>query len=229
MSQENGTQWHFAGRAVYILAAMKSSPAPQTPVKLRERKKDATRRALVQTGNRRFHRDGFEATTIDDICAEVGVSRRTFFRYFSNKEALAFPHRAERLERFVELLESAPDAETPISSLRRIAQLFAREYSANREPLVAQQRLIARTPSLVAREHEIDRDWEHAMAIVFAQRFAGGKDAELRARMMAGAAIGLIRATMRHWFELEGRTDLGELGNQALDALQDGFLEVGAG
>jgi AcrR family transcriptional regulator len=228
VTQENGTQWHFAGRAVYILAPMKSALTPKTAPRLRERKKDATRRALVQAGNRRFHRDGFEATTIDDICAEVGVSRRTFFRYFANKEAIAFPHRAERLERFVELLESAPVSESPISSLRRIAGIFAREYSANREPLLAQQRLIARTPSLVARENEIDRDWEEAMAVVFAQRFAGVNDAALRARMMAGAAIGLIRATMRHWFELEGRADLGELGNQALDALQDGFLEVGA-
>lgn len=210
---------------------MKKPPEPiqptrGSPPRLRERKKDATRRALLQTGNRRFHRDGFEATTIDDICADVGVSRRTFFRYFANKEALAFPHRAERLERFVELLEGAPDAESPISSLRRIAQIFAREYSANRDQLLAQQRLIARTPSLVARENEIDRDWEDAMATVFEQRLRGGHDVILRARMMAGAAIGLIRATMRHWFELEGRADLGELGNRALDALQDGFLSA---
>lgn len=203
----------------YILARMKK-PSPR----LRERKKDATRRALVKAGNQRFHRDGFEATTIDDICADVGVSRRTFFRYFANKEALAFPHRGERLERFLDLLEGAPEDESPVTSLRRIAQIFAREYAANRDTLLAQQRLIERTPSLVAREREIDRDWETAMATAFEHRLGGAADAGLRARMMAGAAIGLIRATMRHWFAMEGRDDLGMLGNQALDALQDGFL-----
>lgn len=187
-------------------------------------KKDATRRALVRAANRRFHRDGFDATTIDDICADIGVSRRTFFRYFANKEALAFPHRAERLERFLELLEGAPEHESPFASLRAISQVLAREYAANREQLIAQQRLIQSAPSLIAREHEIDHDWECAMAEVFARRFAGSAQAEVRARMLAGAAIGLIRATMRYWFEHGGHPDLGALGSAGLDALQDGFV-----
>lgn len=195
---------------------------------LRERKKEATRRALVRAANRRFHQFGFESTTIEDICADAGVSRRTFFRYFANKEALAFPHRAERLERFVAMLQNAPRTESPFASLRRVAQVLAFAYADNRAALIAQQKLIDQTPSLIAREHEIDRDWEQAMAEVFEQRFAGDPNAELRAQMLAGAAIGLIRATMRYWFDQDGRPDLGELGKQALDALQKGFL-AGAG
>ena len=117
--------------------------------KLRERKKDATRRALVRAANQRFHSKGFDATTIDEICADAEVSRRTFFRYFANKEALAFPHRSERLERFLELLEGAPLNECPFISLRQIAHVFAREYSLNREQQLAQQQLINRTPALV--------------------------------------------------------------------------------
>ncbi len=194
------------------------------PSTLRETKKDATRQALVRAANRRFHHHGFAASTIDEICADAGVSRRTFFRYFASKESLAFPNRAERYARFLELLEAAPARESPLSSLRRIAQLFAREYAANRQQLVAQQRVIATTPSLIAHEHDIDHDWEKAMATVFAQRLGGGADAELRARMLAGAAIGVIRATMRYWFACDGHADLGELGNLALDALQETFL-----
>jgi AcrR family transcriptional regulator len=203
---------------------MEMPPAP-----LRTRKKDATRRALVQAANRRFHRDGFDATTIDDICADAGIGRRTLFRYFPSKDALAFPHRAERLERFIQLLESAPPEESPFASLRRVAETFAREYAANRDSLLAQQRVIERSPALVACEHEIDQDWEQAMARIFARRFAGSADAELRARMLAGAAIGLIRATMRYWFEHQGRPDLGQLGRQAVDSLQEGFLPTAIG
>lgn len=200
--------------------------------KLRERKKDATRRALVRAANQRFHSKGFDATTIDEICSDAEVSRRTFFRYFANKEALAFPHRAERLERFLELLEGAPLNECPFISLRQIAQVFAREYSLNREQQLAQQQLINSTPALVARENEIDRDWENAMAEVFIQRYSSGENSssqidltniDLRARLLAGAAIGVIRATLRHWFAMQGNADLAMLGAQALDALQDGF------
>lgn len=196
----------------------------QTPLPpLRERKKDATRRALVQAADRRFHRQGFEATTIDEICADADVGRRTLFRYFPDKESLAFPHRAERLEAFTALLQSAPAGESPFASLRRIAHVLAREYAANRERMVAQNRLVQSSPALIAREHEIDRDWEIAMAQTFRRRFEGSPEADLQARMLAGAAIGLIRATLRYWFEHEGCPDLGRLGEQALDSLQAGF------
>ena len=191
---------------------------------LRETKKAATRRALVVAANRRFHRHGFEQTTIDEICADARVSRRTFFRYFESKEALAFPHRAERFERFLALLDGNGHGHNPVDGLRAICETFAREYSANRDQLLAQQRLVDSVPALTAREHEIDRDWEAAMAATFRRRFGDGAAADRRARLMAGAAIGVIRATMRYWYEKDGAPDLERLGQQALDGLERGFL-----
>lgn len=194
------------------------------PTSLRKQKKDATRRALLIAANLRFHLNGFEATTLDDVSQDVGISRRTFFRYFSDKESLAFPHREERLARFTELLDSAPANESPVGSLRRIAHLFAKEYMQHRDSLMAQQRLIQTAPSLLARENEIDRDWELAMAELFRQRGVGGADSELHSRVLAGAAIGVIRATMRHWFASNAEADLARLGDEALDRLERGFL-----
>lgn len=193
------------------------------PLPLRERKKLATRLALVAAAHRSFHSVGFEATTIEALCAEVSISKRTYFRYFADKEALAFPHRQERLERFISLLQASPVNENPFTSLRRIARLFAQEYMQHREQLLAQQGLIQSSPALRAREHEIDRDWELAMAQTFRNRISGGPEAELRARVLAGAAIGVIRATMRHWFEHGAQADLKSLGFEALDCLERGF------
>lgn len=195
---------------------------PELP--LRARKKDATRRSLLAAANRRFHASGFEATTLDEVCQDVGVARRTFFRYFPDKESLAFPHRHERRARFLELLASAPATETPFASLRRIARTFAKEYMQNRDSLVAQQRLVQTAPALLAREAEIDRDWEAGMAQAFRERFGDAPDAELRARVLAGAAIGVIRATMRYWFASGGTADLARLGDEALDRLERGFV-----
>ncbi|MBK9375085.1 MAG: TetR family transcriptional regulator [Holophagales bacterium] len=214
---ESGTEWRFALRRSYIL------PPVKTPRPLREKKKEATRRALLEIGNRLFHKKGFEATTIDEICEAAGVSRRTFFRYFLNKEALVFPHRKERLDRFVEFLVSAPPDERPVATLRRTANAFAREYMANRAQLVAQQKLIQTSPALLAREREIDRDWESAMSRAFRERAGPGHASELRARVFAGAAIGVIRATMRHWFNTDGKEDLARLGEEALACLDRGF------
>ena len=43
---------------------------------------------LSHIGLALFIRNGFEATTVDDIAEAAGIGRRTFFRYFASKNDL---------------------------------------------------------------------------------------------------------------------------------------------
>lgn len=52
---------------------------------LRAQKKRETRRALEQAALELVNERGYEHTTVDDICAQAGVSRMTFFNYFPSK------------------------------------------------------------------------------------------------------------------------------------------------
>jgi AcrR family transcriptional regulator len=55
---------------------------------LRERKKQQVRERILEVCGRLFRSRGFDATTIDDIVAEVEISRQSFFNYFAGKDAV---------------------------------------------------------------------------------------------------------------------------------------------
>lgn len=59
------------------------SPLPAPPTQARGAEK---RERLYRAAIARFARDGVEATRVEDVIAEVGVSWATFFRYFPRKE-----------------------------------------------------------------------------------------------------------------------------------------------
>ena len=54
---------------------------------LRERKKEATRRALYEAVLELAVAKGFDAVTVEAVADRANVSRRTFSNYFPNKEA----------------------------------------------------------------------------------------------------------------------------------------------
>lgn len=53
---------------------------------LREEKRRATLAAIEESATKLVEERGYEAVTIDDICAAAHISRRTFFNYVDSKE-----------------------------------------------------------------------------------------------------------------------------------------------
>jgi AcrR family transcriptional regulator len=53
---------------------------------LRERKRRQTLQRIAEVGLQYFVAKGYDATTLDEIAAAAGISRRTFFYYFKSKD-----------------------------------------------------------------------------------------------------------------------------------------------
>ena len=51
-----------------------------------ERKQPEARRKLIEATTSLMLRQGFNATTLDEICAEAGVTKGSFFYHFENKD-----------------------------------------------------------------------------------------------------------------------------------------------
>lgn len=49
---------------------------------------NTTRQRLIESAIRRFYRDGFRSVGIDQILADVGISKTAFYKHFESKEDL---------------------------------------------------------------------------------------------------------------------------------------------
>lgn len=59
---------------------------------LRARKREATRSAITTAARLATAQKGLNGFTIEQLCEEVGISRRTFFNYFPSKEDAIVGH-----------------------------------------------------------------------------------------------------------------------------------------
>ncbi|MBT2548419.1 TetR/AcrR family transcriptional regulator [Arthrobacter sp. ISL-65] len=59
---------------------------------LRERKRAATRAAITAVARSLTSERGLSGYTVEDVCEQAGISRRTFFNYFPTKEDAILGH-----------------------------------------------------------------------------------------------------------------------------------------
>jgi AcrR family transcriptional regulator len=83
----------------------------------RETQRRETKDRLQASALERFRRDGFAKTSVAEIAADAGVTERTFFRYFSSKEAVLFKDYESRLEWFQAALAVRPVDEPILDSV----------------------------------------------------------------------------------------------------------------
>ncbi len=53
-----------------------------------QKRSETTHARLLDSALKQFAANGFEATSVDDICAEAGVSKGAFYHHFESKQAL---------------------------------------------------------------------------------------------------------------------------------------------
>ncbi|MEU5280136.1 TetR family transcriptional regulator [Streptomyces asoensis] len=182
---------------------------------LRERKKQRTRDALLRAAVELFTSRGYERTTVDEIADAVGVSQRTFFRYFDGKDEAALALVEMTVERFVEAVRERPSHEAPMQALRQA--VLDGWHSINEvvesvvpvELYLRMYRVIESTPVLLAAHLRRSVEVEEVLARVIAGREGLDVDADPRPRLAVAVFSGVMRVTERQWstgadFSLEG-------------------------
>jgi AcrR family transcriptional regulator len=188
---------------------------------LRDRKKLRTRRLLQEHALRLFAERGYDATTVEDIAAAAEVSPRTFFRYFSSKEAVVLEDEYDPL--LFEELGRIDPAEPPVAAMRRIiAALLPDIYAEDRGRILARSRLIYGTPELASAVNGQLADFERLLAATLAEVHGRSPD-DLEARVVAAVAVAAMRCAIEQWVAADGQPELGELLDLAFGVVEGGL------
>jgi mycofactocin system transcriptional regulator len=190
---------------------------------VRGRRPSTSRQAVARAALDLFARQGYDNTTVDQIAAAVGVSRRTFFRYYESKREVVWGEFDAELARLHGQLAEAPE-DQPMMEVLRQAVIDTNRFGAGElDELRIRISLTSSVPTLVAHSAVRYAEWCEVVARFVASRIGGDPD-DLGPQTVARAALGAAMAAFSSWAR-QADTDLvGEL-DRAFRILATGFDE----
>lgn len=78
--------------------------------------------AIIRTVNRLLAEKGFEAMTVDEVAAGVGIAKASLYKHFPSKEDLAAAAMVQVMRRAQDYLATLPGDAAPLDNLRAVAR-----------------------------------------------------------------------------------------------------------
>lgn len=168
---------------------------------------------------RMFDERGFEATTVDDIATEAGISVRTFFRYFATKEDVVFADLLPIGHSVRAALADRPRSEATWSALHAAIRVIADIAAAEPETALRSTRVATSTASLRARSHQKHTAWATLLTPLIETRLDRNPQRRIAAAALVHCALACLDVALNEWAESDGSRDLGHLIDIAFDTV----------
>jgi TetR/AcrR family transcriptional regulator, regulator of mycofactocin system len=178
-------------------------------------------RAMELVALELFAAQGYDVTTVEQIAAEAGVSRRTFFRYFDSKSAVLWHEFDGEVEALRVAFTLVPADLTVMDAIRH-AVVSVNRYRAEDVPeLRARLNLIGSDPALQASAAPHYDAWERAVSEFAGARLGLPADA-LHPLAIGRTTLAACRAAFDRWLQ-RADADLTVYLDAALRGLAAGY------
>jgi AcrR family transcriptional regulator len=191
----------------------------ETPSDPRSQARASVRAKIARAVFTVFAERGFEETTASEAAEAAGISRASFFRYFSSKEEAVFAAQEAMGEEIAAALAERPAEEGAWTALRRAFDAAVRNYEQSPSETLARVRLALSTPALRAHDLERQLQWRHGIAQVLIKRLQMEEE-DVRADALAGAALAAFSAAVSAWAERGEEADLIALIDETFGAVR---------
>jgi AcrR family transcriptional regulator len=171
---------------------------------------------LMKAAIELFEEQGYEATTVAEIAERAGLTKRTFFRYFSDKREVLFSGSQDFQRLWLEGLDAAPPQASPLAvvtaGLGPVVEMFAERHPFAR----VRAQIIEANPELQERELIKLQSLAAAIKAALVHRGVSANAAILAAQ----AGVTVFHVAFAHWVAQEDPTAFRRLIDESLVELR---------
>jgi AcrR family transcriptional regulator len=199
----------------------KPPPEPErAATSLRERQKARVLADIRRAGYQLITEYGYAEVTTESIASAAGVSLRTFFRYFTNKEDLLLGASHRRGSAISTLLEQRPKSEGADAALSHAILGHATSFDV--DDIEEWRRAISTTPELLNRVTMIEIQDKDRILENVAMRMRTDASVDFRPGLLVHLAFSAGNYAFQQWVQRpdSGRGPLHESVAEALSAIR---------
>jgi AcrR family transcriptional regulator len=96
---------------------------------LRERRKQLLQEEILGAARALLSEKGYVAMSMDDLATQVGISKPTLYSHFPTKDDIVVKTAVREMERFIALIESDVDGQSPFQRLMIVMAKFVKLHA----------------------------------------------------------------------------------------------------
>jgi AcrR family transcriptional regulator len=180
----------------------------------RLKEKEMRRNAILDAAEKRFAREGFHVTTLEEVAADVEISKATIYLYFKNKEELFFSILEEKFDQYIQSIGKRLDGvltlKEAITELVTGGLDFLQGNHHFFRLILSEQSKSAQRPSQEMHQRFFNKQKEY-MALIektFAVHMQKESISSFTPQSLTLCVNGAINAHMMSWLITGGKTDL---------------------
>lgn len=122
-------------------------------ISFKEQMLQARHDAIVQSVNRLLAEKGFDAMTVDEVAADVGIAKASLYKHFASKEDLACAAMVSVMRRAQAFLDTLPADAAPMAQLRAVVAWTMGLKLAGEMPSLPSQNSSLRTTLIGSKDY----------------------------------------------------------------------------
>ncbi|WP_020013506.1 TetR/AcrR family transcriptional regulator [Promicromonospora sukumoe] len=168
---------------------------------LRSRRIARSRQRLVQVALPAFAERGYDAVTVDWLCDQAEVSKRSFFRYFAGKEDLALTPLNDVWRTLIAELDEVLTRRGPLLEIvgDALVDVVERMPPGWERPAVLSARLSGTHPAVGAAGMLVCERFTQQVVDAIVDRLDGAPGTDLSARVVCTITVTAHRAAVDAW------------------------------